>query len=139
MVGSCRAGDRCALVGPGNARPSAHPTVDTLALGAAAAYLVAECRRLGLLPVGRGGYAQELPLTQATIVPGGTTVRMTGPGVDTAFSPGAATIPRTTTGTSGFRSKASRAIADFAIEVIRRMDAYRDSSGISRTGPGGKR
>ncbi len=52
---------------------------------AAAAYLESECRRLGLLPLSDGGYGQELPLTQATIVPEATTVRITGPGVDTTF------------------------------------------------------
>jgi hypothetical protein len=52
----------------------------------AAAYLMAECRRLGLLPVTSAGYVQELPLTQATIVPGGTTVRIRGPGIDTTFT-----------------------------------------------------
>jgi hypothetical protein len=99
----------CGRPGPGPApAPSTHAAVDTLTLRAAAsflasdallgratgsaggraaaAYLVAECRRLGLLPVGRDGYAQELPLTQATIVPGGTAVRITGPGVDTTFT-----------------------------------------------------
>lgn len=53
---------------------------------AAAAYLAAECRRLGLSPVAGAGYAQELPLTQATIMPGGTTIRIVGPGVDTTFT-----------------------------------------------------
>ncbi|HET9039184.1 MAG TPA: M28 family peptidase [Gemmatimonadales bacterium] len=52
---------------------------------AAAAYLAAECRRLGLAPLTDTGYAQDLPLTQATIVPEATTVRITGPGVDTTF------------------------------------------------------
>jgi hypothetical protein len=99
----------CARPGPGALapRPSEHE-VDTLTLRAAAsflasdallgrataseggqaaaAYLMAECRRLGFLPLPGAGYIQELPLTQATIVPGGTTVRITGPGVDTTFA-----------------------------------------------------
>lgn len=53
---------------------------------AAAAYLASECRRLGFTPVTEAGFDQELPLTQATIVPGGTTIRITGPGVDTTFA-----------------------------------------------------
>lgn len=52
---------------------------------AAAAYLESECRRLGLGPLTSAGFSQELPLTQATIVPTGTTIRITGPGVDTTF------------------------------------------------------
>ena len=52
----------------------------------AAAYLASECRRLGLVPLTAAGYAQELPLTQATIVPEATTVRLLGPGVDTTFA-----------------------------------------------------
>ncbi|MEP6686902.1 MAG: M28 family peptidase [Gemmatimonadales bacterium] len=52
----------------------------------AAAYLAAECRRLGLVPLTNAGYAQILPLTEATIVPEATTVRITGPGVDTTFA-----------------------------------------------------
>ena len=52
----------------------------------AASYLAAECRRLGFGPLAGGSYVQDLPLTQATIVPGGTSLRVTGPGVDTTFA-----------------------------------------------------
>jgi len=52
----------------------------------AAAYLMTECRRFGLVPLTEAGYAQDLPLTQATIVPETTTVHLTGPGVDTTFA-----------------------------------------------------
>src|SRR4051794_25774603 len=45
----------------------------------AAAYLASECRRLGFQPLNDAGYAQDLPLTQATIVPEGTSIRITGP------------------------------------------------------------
>jgi len=51
----------------------------------AAAYLAAECHRLGLQPLG-DSYHQELPISQATIVPEGTSFRITGPGVDTTFA-----------------------------------------------------
>ena len=52
----------------------------------AASYLAAECRRLGVQPMGHSGFFQELPLTQATVVPEGTSIRITGPGVDTTFT-----------------------------------------------------
>jgi hypothetical protein len=68
---------------PGGRRP-ARPG-DRGSRRVAAAYLAAECRRLGLLPLG-DSYFQELPITEATIVPGGTSVRITGPGVDTTFA-----------------------------------------------------
>ncbi len=42
---------------------------------AAAAYLASECRRLGLMPLTNAGFTQNLPLTKATIVPVGTTIR----------------------------------------------------------------
>jgi hypothetical protein len=45
---------------------------------AAAAYLAAECRRLGFAPLTDSGYAQGLPLTQATIVPEATAVGVWG-------------------------------------------------------------
>ena len=102
----------CARQMPETAAPSASrapaATVDTMTLRAAAAYLAhdelrgratgspgeriaaaylaAECRRLGLRPLGKQGYFQELPIRQATIVPEGTSIRVTGPGVDTTFA-----------------------------------------------------
>lgn len=51
-----------------------------------AAYLASECRRLGFSPLTDRGYEQDLPLTQATIVPATTSIRITGPGVDTTFA-----------------------------------------------------
>lgn len=39
----------------------------------------------GTRPAGRRGREQDLPLTQATIVPAATTIRLTGPGLDTTF------------------------------------------------------
>jgi hypothetical protein len=51
----------------------------------AAAYLAAEWRRLGLAPRAAAGREQDLPLTQATIVPAAPTIRLTGPGLDTTF------------------------------------------------------
>jgi len=97
------AGLACARSGP----ETVAPLVDTLTIRAAAsflasdallgrrtgteggqvaaAYLAAECRRLGLEPLAGSGYEQDLPLTQATIVPAATTIRITGPGVDTTF------------------------------------------------------
>jgi hypothetical protein len=53
--------------------------------GVAAACLAAECRRLGLAPRAAAGCEQDLPLTQATIVPAATTIRLAGPGLDTTF------------------------------------------------------
>ena len=52
----------------------------------AAAYLVSECRRLGLEPLSGAGYRQEVPLLAATIVPGRSQIRIVGPGVDTTFA-----------------------------------------------------
>jgi hypothetical protein len=52
---------------------------------AAAAFLASECRRLGFAPLDTRGFIEDVPLTQATIVPGATTIRITGPGVDTTF------------------------------------------------------
>ncbi|HUR95212.1 MAG TPA: M28 family peptidase [Gemmatimonadales bacterium] len=66
-----------ALLGRGTGTPGGR---------AAAAYLASECRRLGFEPLAAPNYVQELPLTQATIVPAGTTIRITGPGIDTTFT-----------------------------------------------------
>jgi hypothetical protein len=54
----------------------------------AAAYLASECRRLGLVPLAGDRYDQDVPLVRATIVPGATSVRIVGPGVDTTFAHG---------------------------------------------------
>lgn len=51
----------------------------------AAEYLAAQCRRLGLQPVGSGGYFQDVPLTEADIDSIGSTVRIVGPAKDTTF------------------------------------------------------
>ena len=51
----------------------------------AAAYIADRCRQIGFAPVGGASYLQPLALTEETIDSAGTTVRITGPGVDTTF------------------------------------------------------
>lgn len=54
--------------------------------GVMAARFIAEtCRQLGLAPVSGTNYFQTVPLREATIDPGETTIRVVGPGVDTTF------------------------------------------------------
>jgi hypothetical protein len=66
----------------------------------AAAYLAPECRRFGFVPLNREGFEQELPHTQATIVPGATTTHITGLGVDTTAAYWDDFIPDVATGST---------------------------------------
>lgn len=52
----------------------------------AADYIVERCRGMGLLPLPAPSYRQPVPLTERSIDSAGTTVRITGPGVDTTFA-----------------------------------------------------
>lgn len=71
----------------------------------AAEYLAAQCRRLGLLPVGSDDYFQEVPLVEAAIDSVGSTVRIVGPAKDTTFVYWEEFIPDVGTATTlrGFR------------------------------------
>jgi hypothetical protein len=51
----------------------------------AAAYIADRCRQIGFVPVAGGSYLQPVPLAEEVIDSAGTTVRITGPGVDTTF------------------------------------------------------
>jgi hypothetical protein len=51
----------------------------------AAAYIADRCRQIGLGPGAAGSYFQTVALAEQTIDSAATTVRITGPGVDTTF------------------------------------------------------
>jgi hypothetical protein len=66
----------------------------------AASYLANQCARMGLAPMSSNGYFQPVPLVEAAIVPESTTVRITGPGVDTTFTYHEDFIPDVGTGST---------------------------------------
>jgi hypothetical protein len=51
----------------------------------AAAYIADRCRQIGFVPTAAGAYLHPLALNEQRIDSAGTTVRITGPGVDTTF------------------------------------------------------